>query len=138
MVAIVTVVRWYLIVVLICISLMISDEYKFMCLLAICISSLKKQCLFRAHVNFLVQLFILFMLFEFLDINPLSDLQCEIYSPFTRLLFHFIEFPPFYKIFQFVIDLIVYVCFCCLYFGCLIHKIIAKTNVKELFPYILF
>lgn len=86
--------KWYLIVLLLCISLMTGDVgYLFMWLLALCLSCLDK-CSLKSFAYFLNWFALFFLLSSFrgfslhLYINSLSDMICKYFLPFHGFSFH--------------------------------------------------
>ena len=141
MIGILTVVRLYLIVVLMCIFQIITDfKHLFIYLLVISKFSLEKW-LFKSFAQLYLGCFFLQLNCKsslyILYINSLSVYGLQIFSSILKIAFSlYWLFFCYAEAFEFDAVAVVYFCFCWLYFWCHIQEIIIKTNVMKIFPYV--
>ena len=92
--AILTDVKWYLVIFLTCISLIISKvEHLFMCLIVICMSSLLEKCLFSSSVHVSIDLVFWYLAscaVNFGYYNLVGYIFCTYFLIFCGLSFHLV------------------------------------------------
>ena len=133
-------VRWYLIIVLIWISLIIScSEHLFMCLLAMCIfffwSNFYTSLLL--FLKWICCCWVLGLLYMFWILIPYQICDLLIFSPIMWVDFYSVDSGFRFTFETFLSSPIVYFFFI-LCFWCYFQEIIAKSNVVKLLFYIFF